>query len=108
MSYKVSAKPRDKRDKIVLNAEGDAAVLQNLAIILSTLQGEVPLYRDFGINRRSLDKPLPVARTMLVIDITEAVQKFEPRASIINITFQADADNPGRLTPILEVDIANE
>ncbi len=106
MSYTVTA---NKPPKLTLG-EGDtvASVLQNLALILSTFQGTCPLYRDFGINRRSIDKPVDVAKPMLVIDIEEAIRKFETRAEVVNITFALDPSDPGRLIPTVEVNIVNE
>lgn len=106
MSYTVSA---DQPPKLALNeADTVASVLQNVAVILSTFQGTSPLYRNFGINRRSIDKPIDIAKPMLVIDVAEAIQEFEPRATVRNITFSVNADDPGRLIPTVEVDIANE
>ena len=36
-----------------------ASVLQNIAVILATPKGTVPMYRDFGIEMDYLDLPLP-------------------------------------------------
>ena len=38
-----------------------AAVLQEVAVLLGTRQGEVPLFREFGLPQRFLDKTLNVA-----------------------------------------------
>ena len=57
MSYTVSAtdlKSIQFNEKNELNA-----VLQNIAVILSTPMGTVPLYRDFGLDWSFLDKPTP-------------------------------------------------
>ena len=106
MSYKVSAQ---SLNKIKLNETDTAAsVLQNLAIILSTVQGTVPMYRDFGISQRSVDKPIPVAKAMLIADIEDAIRKFEPRATLRNINFAIDEANPGKLIPTVEVEINAE
>lgn len=103
MSHTVSAV---SLDKIRLGETDTAAsVLQNIAIILSTFQGDVPLYRNFGISRRSVDKPMDAARPMLVADIEEAIREFEPRAAVKSVTFQPDPKNPGRLIPTVEVEI---
>lgn len=106
MSYTVSA---DSITALRLNeADTVASVLQNIAIILSSFKGTSPLYRQFGVDRRSVDKPIPVAKPMLIIDIEEAIREFEPRAEVRNITFKHDPNNPGRLIPTVEVDIVNE
>ncbi|MCI8757344.1 MAG: GPW/gp25 family protein [Oscillospiraceae bacterium] len=48
------------------------SVLQNIAVILSTPKGSVPMYRDFGISVDILDRPIPVAKAMMTADIKEA------------------------------------
>lgn len=82
-----------------------ASVLQNIAIILSTRQGSVPLYREFGLPMRFLDKPTPVAKPLMVAEIKAAIDEFEPRAEFIRVTFQEDASTPGKLIPAVEVEI---
>ena len=79
------------------------SVRQNVLLILSTFRGSVPLYRDFGISSEALDKPVNVARTLLVSDIRESVEKYEPRVTVRDITFEADMS--GRLIPTVEVEI---
>ncbi len=106
MSYKVSAADLTK---IRLN-ESDTvvSVLQNIAIILATKQGTVPLYRSFGTDHRFVDKPIPVAKTMLYVDVREAIERFEPRAQVVNITFQEDPTAPGVLNVTVEVEIVEQ
>jgi phage baseplate assembly protein W len=106
MSYSVSTKTLDK---ITLN-EADPAysILQNVAIILATRKGSVPGYRNFGLSQEFVDKPINVAKTLLVAEIHEAIAEFEPRATIVNITFESDEKAPGKLIPILEVSVNAE
>jgi len=106
MSYMVSSK---NLSSITLN-ESDTvrSVLQNIAIILSTRQLSVPLYRDFGLPMQFVDKPMPVAKPMLIAEITEAIAEFEPRATLLNVTFEIDETVPGRLIPTVEVEINDE
>lgn len=79
-------------------------VLQNLSMILQTAKSTAPLYRDFGISGKFIDKPIPVAETLLIAELYEAVEKYEPRAKIANITFECD-EATGKLNPCLEVEI---
>ena len=81
------------------------SVLQNVAIILSTRKGTVPMYRGFGIDQRFVDKPVPIAKTMLYVDVKEAIEEYEPRAEVVNVMFQEDPATPGRLIPTVEVEI---
>lgn len=53
-------------------------------------------------------KPLPVAMPMMYSEVKEAVEEYEPRAEVVNVTFAADRNAPGRLIPTVEVNIINE
>lgn len=80
-------------------------ILQNVATILSTPKGTAPLYRDFGIDTDFLDRPIQVARTLMISRVTEAVEEFEPRARVVRVTVEIDKNNTGRLIPTVEVEI---
>lgn len=84
-----------------------ASVLQNVAIILATRRGSCPMYRDFGISMDFLDRPMPVAKTLAFAEIKEAIEAYEPRATVVNVTFLEDASTPGLLIPTVEVSIEN-
>ncbi|NCE66055.1 hypothetical protein D1159_16080 [Pseudoflavonifractor sp. 524-17] len=104
MSYKVSAtdlKAIQFNEKNELNA-----VLQNIAVILSTPMGTVPLNRDFGVDWSFLDKPAPVAKALMVAPVREAIERWEPRAAVLGVSFSEDLARPGVLIPIVEVDIS--
>lgn len=79
-----------------------ASVLQNVGIILSTWEGSVPLYRSFGIDPQYMHKPIPAAKALLIAEIKEKVERYEPRVSVISVTFQATGTG---LIPTLEVEI---
>lgn len=82
-----------------------ASVLQNVAIILATRRGSCPLYRDFGIPMDFLDRPMPVAKTLAYAEIKDAIETYEPRAKVVNITFSESPDVHGQLNPVVEVSI---
>ena len=101
MSYMVSSK---NLGSITLNESDPVrAALQNIAIILSTRQLSVPLYRDFGLPMQFIDKPMAVARPLLIAEIKDAITEYEPRATVLNITFEDDT--PGKLIATVEVEI---
>jgi len=79
-------------------------VLQNVAMIISTVRNTVPLFRDFGISATALDKPTIAAESILIAEIYDAIEMFEPRAEIISVSFVRD-ETLGRLIPRLEVGI---
>lgn len=106
MSYLVEAADAETLD--LRPATTVEEVLRNVAIILATAKGSVPLYRDFGLSQEYLDKPLPVAKAMLVSSVKEAVEDFEPRASVKDIRFTGSAAEPASLAPVVEIEIVNE
>lgn len=101
MGYMVSTSGR-----IVLNESDPVkAVVQNIRMILLTRQKTVPLYRDFGLPMQFIDKPMAAAKPLMVAEINEAISEFEPRAEVINITFETDDNVPGRLIPTVEIEV---
>ena len=85
--------------------DASAAALQNIAIILNTRQGTCPFFRDFGLTQEHVSIPVNVAMTLLVSEIKEAIELFEPRARVLEISFEGDADRPEYLVHIVEVEI---
>lgn len=103
MSFRVSA---SDLGNIRLNEQETVnAVLQNIAIILSTPKGSVPFYRDFGISNEFVDMPVPVARARMISEVREAVEMWEPRAMVSNVSFADDPLESGKLIPTVEVEI---
>lgn len=106
MSYFVTA---DAHTTITLNEKNNtASILQNVAMILGTPKGSVPMYRDFGVNVTAVDRPVQVAEVMLRGEVKEAVELYEPRVEVVNVTFEQDKADPSRLIPTVEVEIINE
>lgn len=106
MAYRVNA---TDLESIVFNEdETVASVLQNIAVILTTPRGSVPLYRTFGLSQTFLDKPTPMARVMMIAEVRDAIAEWEPRATVTDITFAEDISAPGRFIPTVEVEIRNE
>lgn len=103
MTYTVTALDAGK---IELNAtETTRAVLQNVAVILGTAKGTVPLYRDFGVDRSFLDMPIPTAKVRMIAQVREAVETWEPRATVTAVRFSETDAAKGVLTPMVEVEI---
>ena len=84
------------------------SVLQNVAVILATPKGTVPMYRDFGVNTEFLDLPMPVAKVRMIAEIREAVEAWEPRARVVGVRFSEEAAAEGVLIPVVEVEIVDE
>ncbi len=82
--------------------EQDAKV-QELYILICTIQGECPLYRDFGVSNDYLHMPINAAQTAFTLAVTEALQRYMPDVRLNNIRFEASDGMRGILNPILEV-----
>lgn len=82
-------------------------ILQNVAMIVSTPQFSVPLDRGFGLAQRFVDKPIQTAQAILVSEVLDAVEKYEPRVEVLSVSFE-QGEQPGSLIPILEVNIIDE
>ena len=67
-------------------------ILQNVQTILTTPKYSVPLDRNFGINTTLLDAPIPVAQAKLTADIINAIQVYEPRVTVLKVTYVSDND----------------
>lgn len=103
MSYFVS--PPDVKKYGLGKLDGVEEVLRNIAVILATPLGSVPLYRDFGLDQSFLDKPESEAVNCLTSPVREAVERWEPRAEFVELTVSRDLSNPGRVIPVVEVEI---
>ena len=85
-------------------------ILQNVRTILSTRKGSVPLDRDFGLTWEHIDKPMPVAEMLMRSEVIDAVEKYEPRATVVSVDFdQTPTDEmDGILKPRVVVQIGEE
>ncbi|MDD6088474.1 MAG: GPW/gp25 family protein [Desulfovibrionaceae bacterium] len=85
----------------------EAEVIQNVRCILATRKGSVPFDRAFGVSWDMLDRPLPVAKAMMIAAVVEAIQEYEPRAEVRGVKFNADGDAAmeGILNPVVTIEI---
>ena len=83
MSYEVTASKQ-----INFGATGVEEVLQNVAFILSTFVMSCPLDREFGWNP-GIDDPIHIRKARTTFEVTEAINKFEPRAVVESVSFDA-------------------
>jgi phage baseplate assembly protein W len=89
---------------VIYGASGIIEVIQNVRTLLTTRVGTVPLDRNFGVNLDFLDDPLPQAKAELQTEIFQKIKKYEPRAILKEISFEADALS-GRLAPRCKIEV---
>lgn len=83
------------------------AALQQVAMVLATRKGSVPMYREFGFDWSVLDRPMPVAEALARTLIREAVEQWCGGVTVTGVSFQRD-DRTGTLIPTVEVEIRAE
>lgn len=102
MTYFVTME--DVRHIRLNETDTDSSVVQGVACILATKRGAVPMLRDYGISQDYIGKPIPIAEKMLYEEISEQIEEFEPRANIIDITFEYE-ESTGILFPTVEMEV---
>lgn len=88
-----------------VNAKKD--VLRCLSVLLGTREGEQALNRDFGLSWDMLDMPIETAKALLENEIVTKVRKYEPRAEVVQITWDDDAVS-GNIKPKVVVRIVKD
>ena len=85
-------------------------IIQNVRMILSTVQGTVPLDRNLGLSAAFIDAPIQRAMMMFSIFATETIQDYEPRVVVEEIEWlpRSTPALDGRLYPRVKVRILNE
>jgi hypothetical protein len=104
MTYEVTGRKR----KINFGATGVDEVLQNVAMILTTPKGTVPLRRDWFIDGSVLDMPQEAAKARLATEIFTAIRAHEPRARIVgDIRFVETPEEAmyGKIIPAVTIEV---
>lgn len=79
-------------------------VLQNVAMIITSVCYSCPMARAFAWDANLLDRPMNVVKSLLASRLINAVSTYESRAEIVSISFSGDADS-GMLKPTLKVKV---
>ena len=87
------------------NRGGAVDILRNIALLLATPKGSVPLCRDYGIDWSILDLPVSHAGARIVSEVREAIEEWEPRAVYKDMTLFFDPSNPGKLAFTVQIEI---
>ena len=90
------------RAMLICNSEG-----KNLGLPPNRAhpKGSIPMYREFGLERDFLDMPGPAAETRMLAPVREAVELWEPRATVKDVKFVRSSDGSGRLIARVEIEI---
>ncbi len=96
--------------EIEIGLSGVAEIAQNVRTILTTVKKTVPLDRSFGLDASLIDTPTPVAQARLRSEIVQAINKYEPRATVLAVSFKEDHVGvmDGKLYPVVSLHIDEE
>jgi hypothetical protein len=78
-------------------------VLQNIAVLLGTVSGTVPLDRELGVSGANIARPFPASEALMIADVYSAVAEYEPRAEVRDV--HAHYDESGGVQIKVEVSI---
>ena len=81
------------------------SILQNIALLISTKKGTVPMYRNFGLPMNFIGRPFLAAETIAAQEISDAISTFEKRATLHNVKLEGDISEFGKIKITVEVDI---
>lgn len=73
--------------------EGLADISQCIDIVLNTQIGSDPMRPTFGTDYTSIDSPVNVAAPNMVIAITNAIQRWETRATLQQVYYSIESEN---------------
>ena len=88
-------------------ANAHQEVIQNIAVILDLVQKSCPMFRDGGLPGELYGRPLNVVENILVGEIYDQIEEFEPRARVADIQFEHDVAT-GRTIPIIYLEEVTE
>lgn len=86
---------------IVIGATGMEAIEQNMQMIIKTLSYSVPLNRAFAGMGEFMDSPSPHHTARLIAELTESLEKYEPRIKVESIRFKSYGNENGTLHPVI-------
>lgn len=78
-----------------INIANAKAILQGVTRLLKTQEGEIPYYRNYGLNlKRFIQKPLTEATANEIYDyVRKKIETYEQRVNILNAQTEADFNN---------------
>lgn len=88
----------------ILGADGTDAILQDVALLLRTRQGDCPGFRRFGLPKNYLGMPVQAALSVFRNELRNGIRDFLIPVDIISV--RGELMPNGELYPIVEVEIA--
>lgn len=80
-------------------------VVQNVRTLLATRAGSVPMDRDFGLSWATLDGPVNMVRARINAEVVRKIQRYEPRARVISVTYEGSEAMAGVVRPKVYIEV---
>lgn len=77
--------------------------IQDLYILFSTVIGECPMYRDFGIDKTYIHMPINAAQPIYTSAIVDALDNFMPDLTVDSVRFDVNSDTSEIMYAEIEV-----
>lgn len=71
----------------LFETDENAEIRRNVEFLLSTYKFSCPMYRNFGLAAKFIDKQNSRAESIARDEIEQAIKEYEPRAEIDEISF---------------------
>ena len=65
-------------------------ILHQLFVLLNTTRGEVPLFRDFGVDARNIDKPVTIIGLSIFTELESQIKKYIKNISLKDVSCIVD------------------
>lgn len=87
------------------SVSGDAETLAQVAQVLGTPIGTLPARMDFGSDLQRLRNQgnNPILRQTARVFVSDAIQKWVPRASVVDVSIDSPAPNVIDITVIIQI-----
>ena len=89
-------------------ATTEKEVMQNVENIVSRIKYNVPLAREKGIIAENTDKPQEVAKAEFVADISDEIDREEPRYKVSEVTISDAYIEKGQMSADIKGVISDE
>ena len=83
-------------------------ILQNVRCLLMTELCTVPMYREFGLDVKMLDRSLNAAQAEFTSNVAIAISKWEPRARLQRVRWEESDAVDGILEPVVTVELRGD
>jgi phage baseplate assembly protein W len=88
------------------DSNSDMEILQCVAQLFATVPGDVVLDRAIGVDQSYIDKPINMAVPIVLQQFPAALQAYEPRAKLVNITYDKDQSKPADGQSVIHFELA--